>query len=189
MSFQYEVNVTHRCNWDCPYCSMRYVKSWGGAPTWELIAAVPRGSTLTLSGGEPGLLQRKELEKILSAAQGLDLHLNTNGTFLKRFPELSGLFSRINLHLDPSRKVFMTELETVNRVVVATKTNQDTLLEFLGGLTSLGKFDVIPSTHSTGKVDEFTCTKLDPRLFPFMSKESLRHYFLGDRYKGIVYLN
>lgn len=183
---RYEINVTLRCNWDCPYCSMK--ERIGGKidilQIIDLIKSVPKGAELTLSGGEPGLLPETKLQAILIAAMQRKLVLNTNGLFIKKYRKYLRHFDVINLHIDPEKEWIDGSF---NRVLIATRTNQEELLNFCKIKNQ--KFDIIPSSHNDGRINEYTCYSLDNRLFEFMTRESLRHYFLQDRYRNVVYLN
>lgn len=183
---KYEINVTLRCNWDCPYCSMK--ERIGGKidilRIIDLIKSVPKGAELTLSGGEPGLLSEVKLQAILIAAMGRKLVLNTNGLFIKKYRKYLQHFNVVNLHIDPKKEWIDGSF---NRVLIATRTNQEELLNFCKIKNQ--KFDIIPSSHNDGRINEYTCYSLDNRLFGFMTSESLRHYFLQDRYRNVVYIN
>lgn len=183
----YEINVTLACNWKCDYCSMK--ERLNAKTDWNkiinLAASVPRGSALTISGGEPGLLPRYRINELLGATSNLNLMLNTNGEFIKRYPDLVKKFARINLHVDIGKPILRGSF---NYVLIATKTNQAALYDFCLENKDL-KFDIIPSSHNDFSVNQFTCKNINSNLYKFMTKESLAHYFLGDRYVNTIYLN
>ena len=183
---RYEINVTLRCNWDCSYCSMK--ERIGGRvdilQIIDLIKSVPKGAELALSGGEPGLLPETKLQAILIAAMRRKLALNTNGLFIKKYRKYLRHFDVINLHIDPEKEWIDGRF---NRVLIATRTNQEELLNFCKIKNQ--KFDIIPSSHNDGRINEYTCYSLDERLFEFMTRESLRHYFFFFFYRDVVYLN
>ena len=91
-----EVETTHMCNWNCPYCAIR-VHSLPQITEEELrkkIESIAYGKKVTISGGEPGLLRREIVEWMISELKSKDctLFLNTNGTFIRNFPDLLGNF-------------------------------------------------------------------------------------------------
>lgn len=186
---EYEINVTLECNWDCPYCSMKERIGNPCSNVINLIRKVPSSSTLTISGGEPGLLSLYEIEKIIEvcSARDLILKMNTNGTFVKKYPELLDNFEQVNLHCRTDKPWIDGDF---NRVLIATRYNQQELLQYCVQYTQYGcKFDIIPSTHNDGCINEFTCIRLDNALLKYMTKQSLRFYFLRNRYKNVIYLN
>ena len=58
---RYEINITYKCNLKCPYCSMkqRLNENISEQEVLSLLKNVESGSEVTLSGGEPGLWERK----------------------------------------------------------------------------------------------------------------------------------
>ena len=89
---EYEVELTHECNWHCPYCAID-VHRLPAISHSELAAKlkkIPAKSVVTLSGGEPGLLSRDEIDYVIIALRDkkCKLNLNTNGTFISRYPSL-----------------------------------------------------------------------------------------------------
>ncbi|HOX07747.1 MAG TPA: radical SAM protein [Planctomycetota bacterium] len=101
--------VTHRCPWNCIYCS-----DGRGRPFREdraaelsledagrLLAILRRsGDTLDITGGEP--LAREDLEAVLERARALGFRtvLNTRGIGLRRRPALLGLVDALVLSVD-----------------------------------------------------------------------------------------
>ena len=89
---EHEVELTHECNWHCPYCAI-HVHSLPPVSRSELeekIKKVPPRSVVTLSGGEPGLLSRDDIDYVIMSLRDKKciLNLNTNGTFIKKYPSL-----------------------------------------------------------------------------------------------------
>jgi len=87
----YCISVTFECNWDCNYCCVDTHNKV--EPTQEFILdqarSVEPGSTVSLTGGEPGLISEDFLVKILAILQekGCRIKVNTNGMFFRKFPQ------------------------------------------------------------------------------------------------------
>ena len=89
---EYEVELTHECNWHCPYCAID-VHNLPVLTHIDIVAKlskIPSKSVVTLSGGEPGLISRDELDYVIMhlREKNCKLNLNTNGTFIAKYPSL-----------------------------------------------------------------------------------------------------
>lgn len=111
------VNLTSKCNWRCSYC-ITDTHTKNDLTDEEKINLFKEGLTycwenkkdLTLSGGEPGLINHRVLNIMLNSvkspeerdSRGSYTHVNTNGRFfeyLKLFPEQLEKLDSIRLHL------------------------------------------------------------------------------------------
>lgn len=101
--------ATHRCTWDCRYCSDGAGNPFRDSPTPELspadagrLFALLRRETasLDITGGEP--LMRRDLEDLLERARalGFQVTLNTKGGDLPERPELLRLCDTLILGVD-----------------------------------------------------------------------------------------
>ena len=62
-----EVELTHKCNWNCPYCAIR-VHSLPEITRQHMrgkIISIGENSAVTLSGGEPGLLDESDVRWVI----------------------------------------------------------------------------------------------------------------------------
>ena len=92
--------VNTECNWKCSYC----ITNTHNQPkiTFDDIKKrleyVEYNDEISLTGGEPGLLSEEILEYIFEHLERKKclININTNGTFLKRYPEY---YNRINEYL------------------------------------------------------------------------------------------
>lgn len=89
---EFEIELTHECNWNCPYCAI-HVHSLPFITVEELktkILSVPDGVPVTLSGGEPGLVSSDVISWVINTLKNKNCicFLNTNGLFIKKYPEL-----------------------------------------------------------------------------------------------------
>ena len=98
-----EIELTHRCNWNCRYCAIR-THGLPPIPECEALdkvrAAAGKFRTVTFSGGEPGLLSRKTVEEIVKCVEdsGSALCMNTNGTFIRKYPDIVDRFDEVIYH-------------------------------------------------------------------------------------------
>jgi len=114
---RYSINVTTDCNWDCKYC----ITNTHEAPNKIDIETIlknmeelPPDSSITLSGGEPGMLSRDDIFKIFEKNKELNfgkIDLLTNGLFIKKYPDLLKYFETIDYHCVQSLK---DEIEFLN---------------------------------------------------------------------------
>lgn len=97
-----ELVITWVCQWHCEYCCVdthnRPKLSFDEVKK-KLEKVIP-GYLVTLSGGEPGSLKREQIEFILNELEkkGCELSINTNGLFIKKYPDLLDRFSIILYH-------------------------------------------------------------------------------------------
>jgi len=108
----YEIIVTRRCNWNCVYCSENCNMLCADMTTLSstnmdlnkitnISSQIPSNKTIRLSGGEVGLLDRNEIENIIQIfrKEGYSLHINTNGTFIRKYSDLLHNFDKIIWHI------------------------------------------------------------------------------------------
>lgn len=108
---EFVVPLTFKCSWDCSYCAIRNSHDFRPDVSLDSILRsvdqVGAGSTATLTGGEPGLVPREWIETVLQKleAKSVEIWLETNGLFAKRYPDLLSHFHEILYHcsqdLDP----------------------------------------------------------------------------------------
>ena len=78
--------ITYKCNWDCSYCITQTHKQ-NKINTEDIIIQVEsiKNQKVSFSGGEPGMVPIKELEKIIFILinNNCRIFINTNGEFFK----------------------------------------------------------------------------------------------------------
>jgi len=100
----YELSVTFKCNWNCDYCisnthsqSEKVLES-----VLDEIRNLPDDvKSVTISGGEPGMLSKDNLGTIISMLKERDLRIDlmTNGLFFKNHPEFLQDLDEIFYHV------------------------------------------------------------------------------------------
>lgn len=111
--------ITHRCSWDCPYCSdgagnpfkETKVSELSTAEIGRLFSILRRDAdTVDITGGEP--LVRPDLEDVLERARSLGLRatLNTKGAGLPDRPDVLRLSDVLILSVDALDPVALAEI-------------------------------------------------------------------------------
>lgn len=152
-----ELIVTWVCNWHCEYCcvdthnrpklSMDEVK--------DKISRVPTGYNVTLSGGEVGSMKRADIEYIIGALKAKDctLHLNTNGLFIKRYPDLCKEFETLLYHctedVNPQDEIIVDPQLNIDYLVIVTDNNFERLGPFLEANPGI-KFNLVAASNPQG---------------------------------------
>lgn len=102
MKKEYKLPITFACNWKCSYCCVdtHNQKEVMLDDIYKTIEQYPLESVVHIEGGEPGLVSKDIIYSIIDKLinKKCDLILNTNGTFLKKYPELLYQFSTIVYH-------------------------------------------------------------------------------------------
>lgn len=94
----YDISVTYSCNWQCDYCisDTHNQKQITHQQVLNQIEDVPCNSIVSLSGGEPGMVEHDLLESYLIKLKEKNcvVTVDTNGTILEKYPDL------INKYID-----------------------------------------------------------------------------------------
>jgi organic radical activating enzyme len=84
----YTLYVTYKCNWFCNYCSedTHNRNDVTIADLKRKVEQLPNGSDVSITGGEPGLLDKEIMLWLLTELKnkGCLININTNGTFFKK---------------------------------------------------------------------------------------------------------
>jgi len=94
--------LTQKCNWTCEYCIAKnfHINKTIDQILDEIENLPNHIKKITLSGGEPGMLEREDIEKIIQKAEDKNLEMNllTNGLFMENFPDLVNRFVEVDYH-------------------------------------------------------------------------------------------
>ena len=154
-----ELELTHECDWNCRYCAVN-THSLPPVDAADALRRVERAaaerSIVTFSGGEPGLLERRDVEKMLDAVEhtGSVPCLNTNGLFLRRYPDLAPRFAEIDYHCSRDLGADETfdrypDLDNIRYMLVVDDENLPRLGAFLDRNSDV-VFDVVPASYEDG---------------------------------------
>lgn len=192
-----ELVVTWKCQWHCEYCcvdthnrpklSFSEVKS-------KLDKVIP-GYNVTLSGGEVGTMKRDQIEYILDELEkkGCEPSINTNGLFIKRYPDLLDRFATILYHcsedIDPEDDIIIDE--RLQYLLIVTDNNFDRLGSFLNKYPGI-QFNLVAATNPEGIENPTLSTENKHKMLRLyhdrMTKESIMRVFKEKDFDAIVYL-
>ena len=140
---QVEIKVTFECNWNCYYCAENtHCREPINFETVLQNIEKYKDFKIILSGGEPGLLSKSQWDLIFKIKDS-NLELNTNGTFLKRYPQFVNKFNKINYHCSIDLdfcKIF--DYKNIEYLIIVTDSNFHKLEAFLNKYKSIN-FNVI----------------------------------------------
>ena len=191
-----ELVVTWVCNWDCEYCcvdthnrdslTMNQVKA-------KLKKVIP-GHNVTISGGEPGALKRDDVEYILTKLEsmGCEPSINTNGTFIRKYPDLLPRFETILYHcsenIDPKDDTIIGDYDYL---LIVTDNTIDNLGAFLEKYKDI-QFNLVAATNPDGVYGPTLSNKNKHRMLKLyhsrMTKESIRRVFNEKDFDTIIYI-
>lgn len=154
MCQRYEAVVTHSCNWECPYCAVDTHNNFiSNTDALSKLRGLPKGTEVTLSGGELGMEDESFILEAISILEGKDclINLNTNGLFLEKYPKLVKHFSSINYHcsedLTDKKITYYKQWEgKIKYLLVVHDANLPHLEDFFKHNNSL-KFEVVPASN------------------------------------------
>ena len=97
-----ELIVTYKCDWDCDYCLIDTHNQPERKYKNVLAEAkdIAPGTEVTFSGGETGLMPRRQLVELINLleAKNCPLDLLTNGLFIRKHAELLPHFQEVFYH-------------------------------------------------------------------------------------------
>lgn len=120
--------LTEKCNEKCPYCDLTYKADsekvgYNGLKYWDIVSPYldkynDRIGKLSFTGGEPGTLEKKDFDPLVSDIHnlGFKIKVNSNGLFIRKgyFDDYFDDIDTIGLH--PFKELphyFVDELENV----------------------------------------------------------------------------
>ena len=151
----YCVFTTFECNWNCPYC---YCDTHSKSRTFEdvmnQLLVIEDGSTVTLTGGEPGLLTTEQLMTIIKHLRdkGCHVDVNTNGEIFKHeevIGEVDDILYHCSINMDIDDVINRDYMDRVDYLVVVTDNNIHNLQPFLEKHDEID-FKIIPARRAGG---------------------------------------
>lgn len=86
----YCVPITFECNWNCSYCIVdtHQKQKIKDAEVLKTLDNIESNTEVTITGGEPGLVDETQMRKIFDKLieKKSIINVTTNGLFLKRYP-------------------------------------------------------------------------------------------------------
>lgn len=182
-----EIELTHECNWNCPYCAIRthtLPKISFNDIKNKLNTLVPNNSYITLSGGEPGMMSEKEILYVINVLKHKKciINLNTNGLFIKKYEKLLYIFNEIIYHcsenLDINDIILNVNHSNVRYMIIVNDNNFYKLDKFLK--LHNRKFDIIQATYNDNVgigLSKQNRNMLITKYAKYMTHESLYRIF------------
>lgn len=191
-----ELVVTWVCNWHCEYCcvdthnrdtlTMDMVK--------DKLKQIPRGYNVTISGGEPGALKRQDLEYIIEYLENINCvpSINTNGTFLRKYPDLIERFDTILYHCSEDINVNDKVLEgDYDYLLIVTDNNFHKLGDFLDKHKDK-TFSLVAATNPDNIFNPTLSLENKHKMLKLyhkrMTTESIKRVFKEKDFDSIIYI-
>ncbi len=158
------------------------------------LKLIPNGYNVTISGGEPGSMSRDNILFILEYLEAIDCvpSINTNGTFLRKYPDLIPRFDTVLYHcsenIDVNDKVFEGDYDYL---LIVTDTNFHRLGDFLNHHKDK-QFSLVAATNPEN-IDNPTLSienkhKMLKRHHKQMTTESIKRVFKEKDFDAITYI-
>ena len=199
----YEINLTYKCNWFCNYCAVdtHNKKNITKKIILNNLKRIQNNSLVSFSGGEVGLLPKEVILFIIKylLKKNCYLSLNTNGLFIKKYPELLKFFKdEILYHCSPDLKTPI-ELPNLNikniiYLIVVDNENFKYLKTFLFKYPNI-KFEIIPASWTQWNTNPKNILNKNKIKFLRLYKNRITKRSYQDlldpnkRYNDIIYLD
>lgn len=197
------LRFTYSCNWSCSYCAIRNCKEKDLIITHENILAcinkIPNNSIVTISGGEPGLIEKQKIIQYLNLVKPKTkkLYLETNGLFIEKYPDLLNYFDEILYHCTSDLELPKIDLNSLDNTIyrfllIIHDDNINFLETFLKNYSNI-KFDIIEATYPyeiTGPtLSKRNKNKLLTKYSKHITKDALTRLLTGKTFNLVTYLN
>jgi len=136
---KYCLLITFKCDWDCSYCIVDTHNQ--PEPThyqiFDMIDNIKDHSTVSIAGGEPGMARRELIVEILDRLEkkNCDIQMDTNGLFIKRYPDLVSRISYFFYHCSDTlenKDIYRPKLNNpMDYVIIADDENFKLVKPFL----------------------------------------------------------
>lgn len=196
------ITITYKCNWTCEYCAVRNNHDYKDNVTHDdvlsKISKIEDNSVVTIFGGEPGLVERKYIEEYIYLIQqkNCTLWLETNGTFIKNYPDLIVKFDGILYHcsqdLELDDKLLICQHHNVHYMIIVHDKNMHKLDKFIHKHNNI-IFDIVEATYPYPEMSGPTLSKINKnhiiaKYGNHMTKESLSRLLNGKDFDSIEFL-
>ena len=151
---EYAITITYKCNWNCVYCAVRnkydFKENLSHEDVLKKIDLIEDGSNVTIFGGEPGLVERKYIEKYIDILKrkNCDLFLETNGTFIKKYPDLIMCFKHVMYHCscELEDEIYLTDFKHITYMLIVHDDNIERLENYLKKYQNI-TFYIVEATY------------------------------------------
>lgn len=199
---EYAVTITYKCNWNCPYCAIKnkydYKENLSHQEVMEKLYKIPNDSNVTIFGGEPGLVEKWEIETYIEFLKNrnCNLFLETNGTFISNYPYLILFFKEVLYHcsenLESNEIIDCEKFGNIRYLLIIHDENINRLEDFLNHNKNI-KFDFIEATYPYPEMEGPTLSKKNKNLLMTkfgnrMTKESFHRLLYGKDFDSISFL-
>jgi len=197
-----ELIVTYECNWNCPFCAvdthnknkldMSKVKD-----KLEYIKNNYKNYNITLSGGELGMMEERNLIYILDYLKPISksISLNTNGLLLDRYPDIASKFDYILYHCSEDLTNTVEEFNhpNIDYMIVVDDINFKNFEYFMNQNSHL-PINVVAATKADGGLDS-TLSSINRiklltsfKKFKNITKKSLKRLMKEKDFGSIIYI-
>lgn len=193
-----EIELTHKCNWDCRYCAIRThsLPVISEEEALDKVKAVAgKFQTITFSGGEPGLLSKEILEQMIKVVEdsGSVLCINTNGTFIRKYPDMVSSFDEVIYHcsrdLDDTLLIY-PQFNNIRYMLVVDDVNYPRLKYYLDSNLDV-VFDIVPASYEPGdtrkQLSVFNRMEIIKKFSDRITFESQRRLFVDKNFDSVKY--
>lgn len=200
---EYVIPVTFKCNQHCSYCAIQNTYDYRDivehSEVLSKIKLVPDNSIVTLTGGEPGLLEYDALNEYIHCLvdKHCILYLETNGLFITRHYQLCRYFHEILYHctidIDLSEDIIFDKTLPLRYLLIVTDVNFSRLGNFLKKYNNI-RFDIIAATYPykdqiTGPtLSNINRHKIIATYNKHMTKDSIKRMLVEKDFDSITWM-
>lgn len=194
-----EIELTHKCNWNCRYCAIctHNLQEISEEAALEKVRSIAgKYDTVTFSGGEPGLLSRNILEQMITCIKSTNSNLciNTNGTFIEKYPDLVEKFDEIIYHcsrdLDDELKDY-PYFSNIRYMLVIDDINILKLDNYLNKYLNI-TFDIVPASYEFNDIRRPLSMKnrmyIAKNFNNRITLDSYRRLFVDKNFNSVKYI-
>ena len=198
---EYAVTITYKCNWECEYCAIKndydYKENLSDEDVLKKLEKIPNNSNVTIFGGEPGMVEKEKIENYICFLKNRNcqLFLETNGLFIKKYPDLLSEFKEVLYHCSKDLDdeiIDCKDFKNIRFLIIVHDKNIDKLSAYLKKYSNI-KFDIIEATYPypemkgptlQNKNKNYILSKYGNR----MTKESFFRLLNGKNFDKITFL-
>lgn len=196
---EYVIPITMKCNWNCNYCAInnKYDQNIIISKNNNIkkINNIPNYCRCTLTGGEPGLVDKDEIIEYLNLLKikKSELYLETNGLFIEKYPDLIKNFYEILYHCSENLedKIEYFNFNNIRYLLIITDQNVNRLNEYIKKNFIGIKFDLIPVSYPFQ--DDIRGPQLSlknknmiiSKFYKYMTDDSIKRFYKDKDFKNI----